>query len=163
MEWIYANDNHSTIVNEKNGVIYLTFPKLAAAGVRHGFSTRMGGVSKGNLGTMNLSFTRGDREENVRENFRRIADAIGFEAKDLVFSAQIHETKLRKVTKENREREFSGRQCRVLTGLSPMSREFLCILPMRTVCRCCFMTRNRKSLPWLTPAGEGLPRASAQR
>ena len=43
MEWIYANDNHSTIVNEKNGVIYLTFPKLAAAGVRHGFSTRMGG------------------------------------------------------------------------------------------------------------------------
>ena len=102
MEWIYANDNHSTIVNEKNGVIYLTFPKLAAAGVRHGFSTRMGGVSKGNLETMNLSFTRGDREENVRENFRRIADAIGFEAKDLVFSAQIHETKLRKVTKENR-------------------------------------------------------------
>ena len=102
MEWIYANDNHSTIVNEKNGVIYLTFSKLAAAGVRHGFSTRMGGVSKGNLGTMNLSFTRGDREENVRENFRRIADAIGFEAKDLVFSAQIHETKLRKVTKENR-------------------------------------------------------------
>ena len=69
MEWNYANKNHSTIINEKNGVVYLTFPKLAAAGVRHGFSTRMGGVSKGYLGTMNLSFTRGDREENVRENF----------------------------------------------------------------------------------------------
>ena len=53
MEWNYANKNHSTIINEKNGVVYLTFPKLAAAGVRHGFSTRMGGVSKGYLGTMN--------------------------------------------------------------------------------------------------------------
>lgn len=102
MEWNYANKNHSTIINEKNGVVYLTFPKLAAAGVRHGFSTRIGGVSKGYLGTMNLSFTRGDREENVRENFRRIADAIGFREEQLVFSAQVHETKIRKVTAANR-------------------------------------------------------------
>lgn len=101
MDWIYANENRSTIVNEKDGVVYLTFPKLVKAGVRHGFSTRMGGVSTGVLGTMNLSFTRGDLHENVRENFRRIADAIGFEADNLVFSAQIHETELRKVTKEN--------------------------------------------------------------
>ena len=102
MDWIYANNNHSTIVNEKNGVVYLTFPKLVKAGVRHGFSTRIGGVSEGDFATMNLSFTRGDREENVRENFRRIADAIGFEAKNLVFSAQIHETKLRTVTAKDR-------------------------------------------------------------
>ncbi len=102
MEWIYANRNHTTITNEKDGVVYLTFPKLAAAGVRHGFSTRMGGVSEGDLASMNLSFTRGDDPENVRENFRRIADAIGFRAEDLVFSAQVHETELRKVTAENR-------------------------------------------------------------
>lgn len=101
MDWIYANQNHSTIINEKNGVVFLTFPKLVKAGVKHGFSTRLGGVSTGVLGTMNLSFTRGDLRENVQENFRRIADAIGFEADKLVFSAQIHETKLRKVTKEN--------------------------------------------------------------
>ena len=54
MEWIYANDNHSTIVNEKNGVIYLTFSKLAAAGVRHGFSTRLGGASRGCYASLNL-------------------------------------------------------------------------------------------------------------
>lgn len=101
MDWIYANQNHSTIINEKNGVVFLTFPKLVKAGVKHGFSTRLGGVSTGVLGTMNLSFTRGDLRENVQENFRRIADAIGFEADKLVFSAQIHETELRKVTKEN--------------------------------------------------------------
>lgn len=102
MDWIYANSNHSTILNEKDGVVYLTFPKLVQAGVCHGFSTRMGGVSKGDLGTMNLSFHRGDREENVRENFQRIADAIGFERDALVFSSQVHETRLRRVTAENR-------------------------------------------------------------
>lgn len=118
MEWNYANKNHSTIINEKNGVVYLTFPKLAAAGVRHGFSTRMGGVSKGYLGTMNLSFTRGDREENVRENFRRIADAIGFREEQLVFSAQVHETKIRKVTAANRGEGITKETAPGIDGLA---------------------------------------------
>ena len=118
MEWNYANKNHSTIINEKNGVVYLTFPKLAAAGVRHGFSTRMGGVSKGYLGTMNLSFTRGDREENVRENFRRIADAIGFREEQLVFSAQVHETKIRTVTAANRGEGITKETAPGIDGLA---------------------------------------------
>lgn len=45
MDFVYANENHSTIINEKNGVVFLTFPKLVKAGVCHGFSTRIGGVS----------------------------------------------------------------------------------------------------------------------
>lgn len=102
MDWIYANQNHSTIVNEKDGVVFLTFPKLVKAGVRHGFSTRMGGVSSGHLGTMNLSFTRGDDPEKVYENFKRIAGAIGFQQDDLVLSSQVHDTKLRVVTAKDR-------------------------------------------------------------
>ncbi|MDO5145430.1 MAG: peptidoglycan editing factor PgeF [Eubacteriales bacterium] len=102
MDWIYANQNHSTLENQKDGVVYLTFPKLVKAGVVHGFSTRMGGVSKGCLGEMNLSFTRGDEEENVKENFRRIGEAIGFSSKDLVLSSQVHGTKIRKVGAGNR-------------------------------------------------------------
>ena len=46
MDWKYSNKNHSTIINEKDGVVFLTFPKLEKAGVRHGFSTRIGGVSE---------------------------------------------------------------------------------------------------------------------
>ncbi len=102
MDWIYSNDNHSTTLHEKNGVVYLTFPKLDAAGVIHGFSTRMGGVSKGHLSSMNLSFSRGDDPENVKENYRRIGEAIGFDSKDLVLSSQIHETTIRLVTKKDR-------------------------------------------------------------
>ena len=46
------------IKNEKNGVVYLTFPLFEKAGIKHGFSTKLGGVSVGDCATMNLSFTR---------------------------------------------------------------------------------------------------------
>ena len=35
------------------------------------------------------------------ENFRRISEAIGFDHTKLVFSNQIHETRIHKVTKED--------------------------------------------------------------
>lgn len=102
MDWVYSNKNQSTMINEKDGVVFLTFPKLTEAGVCHGFSTRIGGVSEGHLGTMNLSFTRGDDPEKVYENFRRIAVAIGFEQDDLVLSAQEHHTNIRIVTEADK-------------------------------------------------------------
>ncbi len=100
-KWIYANENHSTIINEKDGVIYITFPLMVKAGLRHGFSTRFGGVSSGNFASMNLSYTRGDDEKHVTENFRRIGKAIGFPHEKLVLSSQVHGTVLRKVTSKD--------------------------------------------------------------
>ena len=45
----------------KDGVVYLSFPLLEGCGlVSHGFSTRLGGVSEGELSSMNLGFSRGD-------------------------------------------------------------------------------------------------------
>lgn len=94
----YANQNHSTRVHESEGVVYLTFRNLEQAGVLHGFSTRLGGVSQGDLSTMNLSFHRGDDPEAVMENHRRFAQAIGYDERKLVFSDQVHTTKIYKVT-----------------------------------------------------------------
>lgn len=89
--------------NEKNGVTYLTYPAFEEIpGVIHGFSTRLGGVSKGIYASMNLSFTRGDREEDVRENYRRIGDAIGFRPEDIVTSDQTHTANVRAVTEADR-------------------------------------------------------------
>ena len=100
MHFKKSNDNQSTILHE-GSVPYLTFKKLDQAGVRHGFSTRMGGVSEGMFATLNLSYNRGDKKEAVDENFRRISEAIGFDHTKLVFSNQIHETRIHKVTKED--------------------------------------------------------------
>ena len=97
--------NEEIVLQEKwcGEVLFLQYPLLQKTElVHHGFSTRIGGVSKDHLGTMNLSFTRGDDEEAVRENFRRMAKAIGVEEDSFVFSQQTHTTNVRKVTEEDR-------------------------------------------------------------
>lgn len=86
----------------EKAVPYFTFPAFdELPGIIHGFSSRLGGVSKGFLSSMNLSFSRGDEPERVRENFRRIAESIGFSEKDLVFSMQTHTVNVRRVGRED--------------------------------------------------------------
>ena len=97
--------NQENIFREKwsDGVFYLTYPLLESTGiVKHGFSTRIGGVSEGCLGTMNLSFSRGDKEEAVKENFRRMAKALDIAEDSFVFSVQTHTTNVKKVTIEDK-------------------------------------------------------------
>lgn len=84
--------------NEKNGVPFLTFPAFDALPfVRHAFSTRLGGVSEGVFSSMNLNFNRGDSNENVKENYRRICNAVGFSPELLTASSQDHHTFIRRV------------------------------------------------------------------
>lgn len=88
---------------QTEGVVYLSYPSLEKTGmVRHGFSTRLGGVSQGIYASMNLSFSRGDAKEAVQENYRRIAKAIGFEWESLVTSDQTHTANVRVVTKQDK-------------------------------------------------------------
>ena len=65
----------------------------------HCFTTRLGGVSKGHLASLNLAMHRGDEPENVRENFHILGRALGFSETDLVFTRQTHSDIVRKVTK----------------------------------------------------------------
>ncbi|MDE6026332.1 MAG: peptidoglycan editing factor PgeF [Lachnospiraceae bacterium] len=67
----------------------------------HGFSTRMGGTSHAHLGSMNLSFSRGDEHENVIVNHKRFAMAVGYDWERLVFSDQVHKAEIYKVTHED--------------------------------------------------------------
>lgn len=99
----YIHNKNTTTIHEKAGVPFITFPKLEKynENILHGFSTRLGGVSKEHLYSMNLSFTRGDDDENVRENHRRFAMALGYDEKRLVFSNQVHLTHFHKVTKDD--------------------------------------------------------------
>lgn len=97
--------NQEQIFEEKQDgeVLYLSYPLLEKTGiVKHGFSTRIGGVSEGIWSTMNLSFSRGDDENAVRENFRRMAKALDVEEDSFVFSHQTHTVHVRKVTLEDK-------------------------------------------------------------
>ena len=79
----------------------LTFPLLSQCEcVKHGFTTRAGGVSDGEWSSLNLSFSRGDDETAVRENFRRVAEAFGVSPEQIVCSMQTHTTNVRRVYRE---------------------------------------------------------------
>lgn len=108
MIWKKKTESGPMRLTEKNGVPYFVFQNLEDTNlVRHGFSTRMGGVSKGHLESMNLSFTRGDDPENVKENFRRMGKAIGFAPESLVLSHQTHTTNVRLVKEDDRGKGFT--------------------------------------------------------
>lgn len=99
--------------NKDKELMYMTFDGLRQTGiVGHCFSTRLGGVSEGYLGSMNLSYARGDKKENVDENFQRIAALFGKQTSDIVCSLQTHTTNVRKVTSKDcgkgvtRERDY---------------------------------------------------------
>ena len=80
----------------------LKYPLLEQTGiVEHCFTTRIGGVSKGIYESLNLSFTRGDEDAAVRENFRRLAGAMKTDVSEFVFTDQTHTTNVRRVTAED--------------------------------------------------------------
>ena len=89
----------SFYVNKKNELEYLT--SSALEGAVHCFSTRFGGVSEGALASLNLGVHRGDRPANVRENYRRLGAAVGFDPKNTVFTKQVHSDIVQRVGRQD--------------------------------------------------------------
>lgn len=113
INWIYKDDRKVFSNVERGGVPYLSFKALEDTGmVVNGFSTRLGGASKGRFATMNFSYSRKDDPADVLENFTRMADALGVERDRMVVSYQTHTTNVRRVTREDegkgviRERDY---------------------------------------------------------
>lgn len=93
---------------------YLSYPLLEQTGmVKHCFTTRLGGVSKGIFASLNLSFTRGDDRLAVEENFRRVSEMMDCNYGSFVLSDQTHTTNVRRVGRKDagkgivRERGYS--------------------------------------------------------
>ena len=105
-----SGGNPDGIQQRKQGELeYLVFPKLEKTGVvEHLFTTRIGGVSSGIYSTMNLSFSRGDDPECVRENYRRIGGVLGTDPEHMVASKQTHTTNIRLVTEADLGNGITG-------------------------------------------------------
>ncbi|MDI3522713.1 MAG: purine-nucleoside/S-methyl-5-thioadenosine phosphorylase / adenosine deaminase [Bacillota bacterium] len=79
-------------------LVYLTADLLSATGrVRHGFSTRHGGVSRGEVTGLNLGFKNG-RVGEVLENRYLFLTALGLNPRALVAGQQVHGTHVAAVT-----------------------------------------------------------------
>lgn len=102
----------SFLAHEENGLLIKTSTVLS--GVRHGFSTRTGGVSPAPWDSLNLGVGRGDDMDRVRENYRRLCAAVGVDARRAVLSKQVHEDNVRHVTAEDcgkglfRDRDYTS-------------------------------------------------------
>ncbi len=78
------------------------FPALEETGfVKHAFTTRKGGVSQGIYASLNLSFSRGDDEEAVKTNYRRLAQALCVPYGSFVCADQTHTANVVRVGREH--------------------------------------------------------------
>jgi len=65
--------------------------------VKHAFTTRVGGVSRGVLSGLNIGRGRGDTPDALAENYRRLAAAVGFDPAGMALSKQVHGRTVRTV------------------------------------------------------------------
>lgn len=85
--------------NNRDGLIYMSSDII---GVRHAFTTRFGGVSRGEFSSLNLGSNRGDEPEAVRENYRRLCALMGVGIDGMAVTNQVHGNEVRIVTQEDR-------------------------------------------------------------
>jgi hypothetical protein len=84
-------------------------PLLTSLGVRHGFTTRIGGVSAGRFHSLNLGDRWGDEPDAVRENLRRVSLRAGFAPESLCQVNQVHGTDVVHLrSPERRQRPADG-------------------------------------------------------
>lgn len=93
----------SFLFSEINGtVIGKTDDSALNSGLLYGFSTRLGGVSKGSLASLNLGVNRPDSKENLIENYRIFCDSIGVDYNNVVLPRQVHSDIIFPVTAKDR-------------------------------------------------------------
>lgn len=85
-------------------LMYMIAPTIP---YNHCFTSRLGGVSTGCLESLNLGENRGDSQENVRENYRRVLEAMGLPPQNLCFTKQVHGREVLVVTDADRRELFT--------------------------------------------------------
>jgi len=79
------------ITEVKSHLMFYIIPMFEATGqVKHGFTTRGGGISGGPYSSLNTAFHVGDTAENVRANRALACKALGINPDDIVAGKQVH-------------------------------------------------------------------------
>lgn len=94
----YPKLNRGATFRYQSGVGLYTLPALSClAGFDHGFTARSGGVSQGYYSSLNLSFTRPEKRENVMENYRIFCGVAGIPFESMVMDNYEHGTTVLRV------------------------------------------------------------------
>ncbi len=94
--------------------------KLSAIpGLKHGFTNRLGGVSRGRFDSLNLGLKWGDETEAVSENLRRVAEAGGYSPHTLRRVRQVHRADVLRAGALTDSSEADGLWCTREDKLTP--------------------------------------------
>lgn len=103
-------DKQNARINNLGSVPYIEFPPLSDIPfIIHGFSTRLGGVSRGMFSSLNLgsgSSPCKDDPANIIENFVRITKSLGLDPDSLVISDQVHKSDILLVDNKDKGKGF---------------------------------------------------------
>ncbi len=69
--------------------------------IPHAFTSKLGGVSKGDIKGLNLGFRVNDNIESVKENYRLVANDMGIDLNKTVLSRQTHTNNIRIISEED--------------------------------------------------------------
>lgn len=117
-EWYNLQIEDHAVLVERAETPYIEFPALKRLkGVKHCFSTRLGGVSTGDCASMNLAENCGDSKENLLENFSRMSKILGITVDEIVLSDQVHDVKVQAVTKQHAMGEGMARKVSKTDGI----------------------------------------------
>ena len=92
--------------------------RLLGPRFRHGFTTRLGGVSEPPFGTLNLGARWGDASAAVAENLRRLRGA-GTEGAEIHFATQVHGAEVAQVEARQSPRATGGQRADGLVTVEP--------------------------------------------
>lgn len=96
--------NDFVLCHATHGVWFGVFSHFDAVGIRHGFSTRFGGVSEPPFNSLNLGVKTADQKERVVANRKRFCDAVGVAFAHVVTAQQVHGDRIAIVAAADRGR-----------------------------------------------------------
>lgn len=98
---------------------FLASPLLSAAGFRHAFFTRNGGVSQGPYRSLSFSVAAGDDPDHVRQNLERAGRALGVEGQRVHFLSQVHGSLTRALSGHEVQSELVRQEGDALVSRAP--------------------------------------------
>ncbi len=94
-----------------NGLVYDTADGMSAAGgVRHAFTTRLGGVSESPCDSLNFFENHGDTLENILQNYRLLGNAAGLDMSRAVGNRQVHGDTVKRICAQDAGRIRYGKR-----------------------------------------------------
>lgn len=81
---------------------------IGKAGIRHGYTTRLGGVSTGDYDSMTLSFNKTDTVDNAIRNFEILLEALDLDINRAVLTHQTHTNTIKVIDESHLGYGFPG-------------------------------------------------------